>query len=55
MDKKSINTRKIDPSEIREQFNRLEGIAAEFSQKIFQLKKEQEDFKRYMQSNKLMH
>jgi outer membrane lipoprotein-sorting protein len=55
MEKKLSNSRKISSSEIKEQFNRLEGIAAEFSQKIFALKKEQENFKRYMESNKLMH
>lgn len=55
MNKKTPNSLKTDSAKIKEQFNRLENIAAEFSEKIFMLKKDQENFARYMQDNKLMH
>ncbi len=42
-------------SEIREQFQKLEDISKEFSSKIGKLKKDQDEFQKYMRHRNLVH
>ena len=53
MEKTVKNT--FNPNEIREQFSKLEEIANLFAQQINKLKKEQEDFTKYMKTKNLFH
>ncbi|GAB4405330.1 MAG: hypothetical protein OHK0053_31260 [Microscillaceae bacterium] len=55
MEKKKGQQHKFDTREIKNQFDRLEDVTAEFSERVFKLKQEQEAFIRFMKSNNLFH
>ncbi|NJL12472.1 MAG: hypothetical protein HC913_05415 [Microscillaceae bacterium] len=55
MEKKKGQSYKLDTREIKNQFARLEDVTAEFSDRVFKLKQEQEAFIRFMKNNNLFH
>lgn len=51
----TLSKKSFNAHEIKEQFNKLEEAANAFSQQISKLKKEQDDFNKYMKQKNLFH
>jgi hypothetical protein len=51
----TLSKKSFNAHEIKEQFSKLEEAANAFSQQISKLKKEQDDFNKYMKQKNLFH